>query len=84
MAKKTIHYFSSDPIAREAIDFLASFPGNGGKECFGVDVCQLSGALRVFFDPVQYKRRHEGRSPGMTIDAMWGAARAWARIYHKR
>lgn len=78
----TIGYFKSLTIANQALEFIASFPDNGGKRCFKIGKCQSSSFPSVDFDEEKWNKLHPDLSQfaRMTVQEMRGALRAWSRL----
>lgn len=71
---RILGYFKSKRSAQEALDFVASFPGNGGKSNFGIAFCHHSKAVTVVF------LGEHGTTFRMNVDTMRGAVQAWNRL----
>ena len=78
--KHNVGYFASVPKAKLALKFLSSFPGTGGKRCFGIGKWLVSGAPSVFYDPDKYRELNPGVCSTWTPDMLDGALRAMNRI----
>ena len=74
--QNTLGWFSSVPEAKKALAFVASFPGNGGKKQFTLDLSGEFPSVNVFLAKKPFG--------SMSVEEMRGALRAWRRLQRKK